>query len=334
MKILVGAIFVAFCSQPVLALDFGADTPIIPSQVNLGPGFVAGLAEQVTYFNNTQFNGRPPRGPGNVPIPFDQQYLTSVTSEPFLGYNFSDRVGVRLELPVIYRQYQRILPGNAITVFLRSPGSLWGLGDIRLLGNVGLIKNNTPDCDVNWNFTAGVKFPTGNPDQLALTPQQIVLSSSGITGSDLALGSGSYDGVIGTDIFLRHTRLFFSAETQYAIRSEGAFTYQYANDLSWSGGPGVYWIMKEDETLSFQAVVSGDTKGADTQFGILRGGIPGRFSLGNTGETGVYLGPQINFTWHKNVSAQLGADLPVSVVTDGVQIVPTFRVHGAVTVSF
>jgi hypothetical protein len=329
MRILIGTFLAALCSQTVLALDFGADNPPIPSQINLGPGFVAGLAEQVTYFNNTQ---HAPRGPNNESFPNDLQYLTSITSEPFLGYNFNNRIGVRLELPVIYREYQRLFAGNAINVFAVQKGSLWGIGDIRLLGNVGLIQRNTPDCDVNWNVTAGIKFPTGNPDQLVQPP---FLPALGVSDTDLALGSGSYDGIIGSDIFLRHKRWFVTAETQYYIRSEGAFQYQYANDLSWWGGPGAYWVMKDDETLSFQAVVSGDTKGADTAPVVIGPrGIPGGGSVGNTAETGVYLGPQINFTWRKNVSAQLGADLPVSVVTDGVQIVPNYRVHGAVTVRF
>src|SRR5215469_2698164 len=126
MKIVVGATLAVLCSQSLLALDFGADTPLIPSQLTLGPGFVAGLAEQVTYFNDTQLNGQVV-GHGGVGLPVDQQYLASITSEPFLGYNFNDRIGVRLELPVIYRQYQRVAAGNAVTVFQTIPGSLWGI---------------------------------------------------------------------------------------------------------------------------------------------------------------------------------------------------------------
>jgi hypothetical protein len=67
---------------------------------------------------------------------------------------------------------------------------------------------------------------------------------------------------------------------------------------------------------------------------VLHGGVPGRASLGDTGETGVYLGPQINFTWRDDVSAQLGADLPVSIVTTGIQTVPTYRIRATVTVWF
>lgn len=63
---------------------------------------------------------------------------------------------------------------------------------------------------------------------------------------------------------LQRCQLFATAETQYAIRSEGAFEYQYANDLGWYGGPGAYLIRSDDSTLSLQAIVSGDTKGKDT----------------------------------------------------------------------
>ena len=61
---------------------------------------------------------------------------------------------------------------------------------------------------------------------------------SGVHGHDLALGSGSFDGIVGTGIYTRWTRAFFNASMQYAIRTKGDFDYQYANDLTWFGGPG------------------------------------------------------------------------------------------------
>ena len=75
MKIVVGATLVLLCSLPALALDFGADTPLIPSQLTLGPGFVAGLAAQGTYFNNTENSAS---GPHNVP-PTHQRTLAFIS---------------------------------------------------------------------------------------------------------------------------------------------------------------------------------------------------------------------------------------------------------------
>lgn len=54
----------------------------------------------------------------------------------------------------------------------------------------------------------------------------------------------------------------------------------------------------------------------------------------DTAVTSVYLGPQLNFTWSGKLSAQLGADLPVSIVSSGEQIVPDYRVRAALTWRF
>lgn len=330
MKIFVGAILAVLWAQPLLALDFGADYARIPTPLSTNKGFFAGLAEQYTYFNTTQLNGKTLVGGGGENLPLNQQYLTSITSEPYLGYNFCGRFGLQLDLPVIYREYEAIIPGNPVTFFGKIHDTGFGLGDIRLLGNFGLVKMDTPDHAVDWNATAGIKFPTGKADQLSKTN-----FPSGITPADLALGSGSYDGVIGTDVSLRWWRFFASGEMQYDIRSQGAFGYQFGNDLSWYGGPGAYLMQTDDYTLSLQAIVSGDTKGKDTVQGPNSvNPIPRTLPVADTAETGVYLGPQINFTWHDAVNAQLGADLPVSIATTGIQIVPTYRIRAVVTVWF
>jgi len=41
----------------------------------------------------------------------------------------------------------------------------------------------------------------------------------------------------------------------------------------------------------------------------------------------VFLGPQINYTWSSRLSAMVGADLPVSIVSSGEQVVPAYRVR-------
>lgn len=322
MRILVGTILSALCAQTLLALDFGADYPVLPPQPD-GKGFYAGLAEQYTHFGNTQ----PDIVNHNTgqQADSDSQYLNTLTSEPFLGYNFNERIGVELELPVIYRESQFIALGGAVHPFFRIHRTDWGMGDIRLQGHLAVIKKETPGYTLTWNLSAGIKFPTGDSSAL----DRFGLVSNSVGGPDLALGSGSYDGLAGTDILLRRNRLFLTAETQYAIRSEGDFNYQYANNLSWYGGPGIYLLTKDDYSLSVQAIVSGDSKGKDT-FEIFGRNI----HLTGTSETGVYLGPQINFIWRDRIVAQLGADLPVSTQTDGVQIVPTYRIHVAATWRF
>jgi len=48
----------------------------------------------------------------------------------------------------------------------------------------------------------------------------------------------------------------------------------------------------------------------------------------------VRLGPQVSVTWGERLSAELGADLPVSVDNTALQSVPDFRVRAAVNWRF
>lgn len=310
MKTFIGAVLMAACAQPVLACDFCAVYAATEAQGNSGKGFFAGLATQYTYFDTFQSDGR------NQPNP-DAEHINSLISQAFIGYNFNDRFGLQFNLPVIYREWSALPEGGG-----RVHGSETGLGDALLLGNIRLYRHRTTDFTFNWNGLAGVKFPTGNSHFLKPALDDI---AAGIGGHDLALGSGSYDGVIGTDIFLRRGKFFATAGTQYHIRSEGTFGYQYANELSWTGGPGVYLALKEDYTLSLQALVSGEYKKEDTIHGV---------ALDDSAITSVFVGPEINFTWSSELSAEVGADLPVSITSSGEQIVPTFRIHAAVTWRF
>lgn len=84
---------------------------------------------------------------------------------------------------------------------------------------------------------------------------------------------------------------------QYTIRSEGRFDYQFANDLSWNGGPGVYLVLGHEYTLGVQCNIFGETKGQDTIAGV---------ATDDTAETIVYVGPEINLTWSSKLSAQVG----------------------------
>jgi hypothetical protein len=131
--------------------------------------------------------------------------------------------------------------------------------------------------------------------------------------------------VLGTGFYARWRRVFITGSMQYAVRSEGDFGYQFANDWAWLGGPGVYLLLGHMHTLALQAVVSGESKGLDTLNGV---------ATDDTGMTSVFLGPQLNYTWSSKLSAMVGADLPVSVVSSGQQVVPTYRVRAAVTWRF
>jgi hypothetical protein len=201
-------------------------------------------------------------------------------------------------------------------------GSESGIGDLSLVGTFVAYQQLAEKFNFSWTVLGGVKFPTGASSRLNTPDQQL---PEGIGGHDLALGSGSYDGLIGTAFFARWKRVFGTANVQYSIRTEGDFQHQYANDLVWVAGPGVYLAMNHQYTLSLQAVVSGESKGKDTFAGV---------PDGDSAETLVYVGPQLNFTWGSALSFVAGVDLPVSRDNSGIQVMPDYRVRAAVSWRF
>jgi hypothetical protein len=304
MKILISVVLAGACTQPVLGCDLCSVYAATEAQGGSGKGFFGGVAEQFTHFGTVQEDGHKVASEG--------QYIDSSVAQVFAGYNFNNNVGVQLNLPVIYRAF------GSETIH----GTELGIGDVSLVGTFTAYRHLSERFNFSWTLLGGVKFPTGDSSRLNTPDSEL---PEGIGGHDLALGSGSYDGLVGTGASGRWKRLFASASLQYAIRSEGDFQHQYANDLTWFGGPGVYLVLGHQYTLSLQAVVSGETKGKDTFSGV---------PDGDSAETLVYLGPQVNLTWGSRLAVVAGVDLPVSRDNSGLQVLPDYRVRGAVTLRF
>jgi hypothetical protein len=314
MKILIPAVLAVACAQPVLGCDLCSVYAATEAQGGSGIGFFGGVAGQFTHFGTLQDEGRKVPNPGGQ----QNQYIDSLVSQVFAGYNFTERFGLQLNLPVIYRAYSRPRPETFVPF---EHGNDLGIGDASLIANFLGYQKLSENFTFNWTILGGLKFPTGDSKHLS-DPE---VEGSGIGGHDLALGSGSVDGVVGTGLSARWKRLFLTGGLQYAARTEGDFGHQYANDLTWSGGPGVYLALTHNYSLAFQALFSGETKEKDTV-----NGVPD----GDSAETIYYAGPQINFTWRSKLSAQVGVDFPLSIENTGLQAVPDYRVRAAFTWRF
>jgi hypothetical protein len=314
MKRLLPTILVAACAQPALACDLCAIYSASRAQGANNTGPFAGLAEQFTHFGTLQEDGH------EVPNTIDQ-HIDSSISQLFVGYNVTDRLGVQFNLPVIYREFRR--PHGPVI----ENGTQFGIGDVSLIGNYVAYQKLHEKYTLTWNVLGGIKFPTGNSSHLKESDieSENGLPPSGIGGHDLALGSGSFDGILGTGFYARWKHAFLSAGFQYAARTEGDFGHQYANDFTWAGGPGYYLALAHTYTLSLQAIVSGESKGKDTVHGA---------PDGDSAETIVSLGPQLNFTWSTRLSAQVGVDIPLSIDNSGLQVVPDYRVRAGLTWRF
>ena len=302
-----------------------------------------GVAEQLTPFTTLQRDGE------EVPNVADERLFSSITQVLF-GYNLAPRFGLQLNLPIISRTFRRVEDGGIVH------GDETGFGDLSLLGIANPFTRVGDETVFLLTLLGGLKLPSGDSSRLgeeleeghhhasggARAPAGVVVKhgpsepgepaetpggtlESGIHGHDLALGSGSVDGLVGGQVFWSWRRLFVTLGAQYAIRTEGDFDYRYANDLTWTGGPGVMALLEHDYSLGLQGVVTGETKGKDTLDGV---------PADDTGITAVYAGPEITFTWGSSLGADLVLDVPVVQNNTALQIVADYRLRFGFTWHF
>jgi hypothetical protein len=108
------------------------------------------------------------------------------------------------------------------------------------------------------------------------------------------------------------------------LRGDGAHQYDFANDLSWRGGPGYYFIRKRSAILGVQCACSGEHKNRDR----FRGGV-----AEGTGITSVSLGPRLVASLNK-LSGEFAAEFPLSIENTALQVVPDYRLRLSFAVRF
>jgi hypothetical protein len=183
-----------------------------------------------------------------------------------------------------------------------------------------------PDFTATISLTGGVKLPTGDTSFLKenFLPEVDGAPDSGIGPHDLTLGTGSVDGIFGAQAELRYKALFFQADVQYTVRGYGAYQYRFANDLSWSGGPGAFLYRQSGKSVGLQFVLSGETKGYDHFQGV---------PDPDSGVTALYLGPRIVAAWGR-VNGEVAVDIPVIMNATSYQTTADYRIRGGISIQF
>lgn len=300
--------------------------------------FYTGVAEQFTYFGTDRVDGHKVDNPTG-------QHMDSSITQFVIGYSFSDRFGVQVNLPYIFRSYQRP-QGFAIET-----GHEQGIGDVSLLANYFVFNTESsprkkaltycpkdsknpppmeklqPDFAASLNLIGGVKMPTGNSSRIKEEFSEMDIDgapASGIHGHDLTLGTGSWDVVMGAQFLARYKAFFMEANAQFTLRGASPYSYHFANELSWDGGPGWYFFRRQDASFAVQFVVSGEYKGTDTFQSQ---------SADDTGVTAVYLGPRLLASFGR-ITAEAGVDLPVLMHTTAFQTTPDYRIRAGFSYRF
>ena len=292
------------------------------------------VAEQFTHFGTLQFEGTEVENPTG-------QHLDSSITQLVVGYSLNSRFALQVNLPLIYRSFER--PEG----FGIDRGTESGLGDVSLLGKFVLFhhqaggraslkfddpknphfESTEPDFTASALLIGGVKFPTGNTDRIEEEFDEVEIPGapeSGIHGHDLTLGTGSYDAIVGGQTSLRYKSFFFQADTQFTWRGDGDHHYNFANDISWSGGPGYYFVRTPHTIVGLQFACSGEHKGTDRFRGE---------PAEDTGITSVFLGPRVLVSRGK-LSGELAVEIPVSIDNTALQAVPDYRLRASFGVRF
>ncbi len=306
-------------------------------------GLRLGVAEQFTRVATLQRSGE------EIDNAAGERLDSSIT-QILLGYNLTRRIGLQLNIPIITRHFRRVEGANLVR------DSETGFGDLSLIGNLVAYRTAGETSVFRFSILGGLKLPSGDSGRLreelsgddedgmdgegesfrsgrwraAEHGDDHSAHASGIHGHDLALGSGSTDGVIGSQLFWSWRRLFVSGSLQYLLHTRGEFDYEYANHLLWTAGPGLFLLAGHslggrDFTLGAATVLSGESKGTDTRDDL---------KVGDTAYTSLYVGPGFNFTWGTSLGVEVNADLPVLQNNSGLQIVPDYRLRGGVTWRF
>jgi hypothetical protein len=310
------ALALAVAASPVRACDLcSVYAALQAKESSVGP--YASLFEQYSDFATLRLDGHEIAN-GN-----DQRLRSSLT-QVVVGYQFDRRFGVQANVPLIDRTFRRP-EGDGI-----DRGHLSGLGDVTLLAHYRLTESYVGDLTAVWSVLGGLKLPTGDSDRLGEEAEEgdeeeaapAAGPPSGIHGHDLAFGTGSVDGLVGTSAFVRWRRAFVDLGGQYALRRQGSHHYRFADDFTWSVAPGWFALLDEGRSLSLALAFTGERKGEDTFAGE---------RADDTAIRAVYAGPALAYAGGQRLYVQAALDLPVSQDNSGLQAVPDRRVRFGVT---
>lgn len=304
-----------------------------------------GASEQFTYLDRLQRDGHYVENTAN-------QYLKSSVTQVSAQYDATNSTAFQVVLPVIGRNYRRIEGGEATT------GSDSGVGDMSLLMHYIPVRYAEGDTLVRFRVFGGVELPTGDAHLLgeesaeghdeeptdshddggdedmghhSMVPRHNgvvhgAAPENAIHGHDIALGSGSFDFPLGAGLTTQLSKFIFAADAQYNIRTQGAYSYQYANDWVWSTAVGHYLYLDDDAQIALRARLSGQYKGNDTG----KGGV----EYPDTAMNGKFIGPELTALVAHQWQGVLGWDIPIDVNNSDLQITPSYRIRAALTYRF
>ncbi len=245
------------------------------------------------------------------------------TTQLNLSYGVIENMSLQVSVPFIIRSF------DEVKNYRSSSETDAGIGDVSIIAQYAKRFSLGNEFNLSSSLYAGLKLPTGDTGsigELATTDSSVEADKhhpiTGIAGAGrvLTFGSGSFDFPIGGSINLSKDRFLLPMGIQYTIRTKGSYDYQFDNDLFWYVNPGYFVLLEDGYSLSVNAFLSGENKGADEIDGQ-------RVSLSSF--SNLFFGPSIGLSIGESFSGDIAYQMRVTDKDNGI-IVPEDRLRLAV----
>ena len=224
------------------------------------------------------------------------------------GYRFSDRWAVQITAPHVEHKL-----GDETES---------GLGDISLLGVYRIGNSVAAEKNAFVDVYAGIKMPTGDSSPLKDEKdaegeehehEHMDDEAEGehhhAEGHDLALGSGSWDGIFGLRGLAQNGRWQGQADAQYLLRTEGDYDFQYGDEFTSRVGLRYYLVLNHRQGIAAGVDALREWSDDNQVLGETQSG---------TGKSASYVGPAVDMTLGQHLSFSAAYDLAIEGENQGV----------------
>jgi hypothetical protein len=180
---------------------------------------------------------------------------------------------------------------------------------------------------------AGVKLPTADASSLsdypagmpAPRPGDPPYPTSASYPHDRALGSGSFDWIVGSSYVVRYEEFIGLLDGQFIGRTEGDNSFTFGDTVTVRAAPG--YIFSYAHGNEFSALLEAAYR-FDASADYRGNNVP------DSGQTSFFLGPKIMARFQENTVASFGVALPLYQNVEGTQLASEYQILASIMCGF
>ena len=265
-------------------------------------------------------------GSSDAPNAADEK-IADTTFNAYYSHPLFERASLDINVPLVSRAYTQRPEGTY------ESGRDTQLGDMSLLFVVQPYWGVRGDKTVDWRIRGGAKLPTGDSSELSNVPASLAPSSSqdpskpqsAVYAYDRAIGSGSFDWIVGSSYVVRYEKYFGIIDAQYLGRTTGSDDFRYGNKVTTHVTPGYFFHQYERNLFAIMFDAAYEFVGQSDYNGT---------TVDNSGQTQFTLGPKLLANFADQFSATVGIAIPVYRTVNGTQLATNYQLTAGLMCGF